>query len=63
MQVTTEAAQDNIEELIDLSRAGEEIVIVEGKTPIAKIVPIPPQKKFTIGLLKRKVEGRGPDFF
>jgi antitoxin (DNA-binding transcriptional repressor) of toxin-antitoxin stability system len=62
MQVTIEAAKDNLSKLIDLAKAGEEVVIVEGKTPVAKIVPMS-QKKFTIGLLKGKVEGDGPDFF
>lgn len=61
MQVTIHAAKTNLSKLIELAKAGEEVVIAKGKTPVAKIVPIP-QAGFTIGLLKGKVGG-GPDFF
>lgn len=61
MQVTIHAAKTNLSRLIELAKAGEEIVIAKGKTPVAKIVPIA-QTGFTIGLLKDKV-GAGPDFF
>ena len=61
MQVTIHAAKTNLSKLIELAKAGEEIVIAKGKTPVAKIVPIS-QAGFTIGLLKDKV-GTSPDFF
>lgn len=61
MQVTIHSAKTNLSKLIELAKAGEEIVIAKGKVPVAKIVPIA-QTGFTIGLLKGKVEG-GPDFF
>lgn len=62
MQFTIDAAKDNFSKLIDLARAGEDVEIVGGNTPIAKIVPMP-RRKFAIGLLKGKVERGGPDFF
>ena len=62
MQFTVHAAKTNLSKLIELAKAGEEVVIAKGKTPVAMIVPIP-KSRFTIGLLKGKVEGGGPDFF
>ncbi|AUX78846.1 MULTISPECIES: type II toxin-antitoxin system Phd/YefM family antitoxin [Sinorhizobium] len=62
MQVTIHNAKTNLSKLIEAAKAGEEVVIAKGKTPVARIVAIP-QSKFTIGLLKGKVTGDGPDFF
>ncbi|MEN3146573.1 type II toxin-antitoxin system prevent-host-death family antitoxin [Neorhizobium sp. IRAMC:178] len=62
MQFTVHAAKTNLSKLIELAKAGEEVVIAKGKTPVARIVPIA-QKSFTIGLLKGKIERGGPDFF
>ncbi|TCL74931.1 type II toxin-antitoxin system prevent-host-death family antitoxin [Rhizobium sp. BK251] len=62
MQVTIHAAKTNLSKLIDAALSGEEVVIAKGKKPVAKIVPIA-QSTFTIGLLKGKVTGKGPDFF
>jgi len=62
MQVTIHAAKTNLSKLIELAKAGEEVVIAKGKTPVARIVPIP-QARFTIGLLKDKVASGAPDFF
>ncbi|MGK6312781.1 type II toxin-antitoxin system Phd/YefM family antitoxin [Neorhizobium sp. DT-125] len=62
MQVTIHAAKTNLSKLIELAKAGEEVVIAKGKVPVARIVPIP-QTRFMIGLLKDKVEPGGPDFF
>jgi prevent-host-death family protein len=62
MQVTIHAAKTNLSKLIELARAGEEVVIAKGRTPVARIVPIT-EAGFTIGLLKGKVAGQGPDFF
>lgn len=62
MQVTIHTAKTNLSKLIEAARAGEEVVIAKGKVPVARIVAIP-QTRFTIGLLKGKVAGAGPDFF
>jgi antitoxin (DNA-binding transcriptional repressor) of toxin-antitoxin stability system len=62
MQVTVHAAKTNLSKLIEAALAGEEVIIAKGKKPVAKIVAIP-QTQFTIGLLKGKIAGRGPDFF
>jgi antitoxin (DNA-binding transcriptional repressor) of toxin-antitoxin stability system len=48
--------------VIDAALSGEEVVIAKGQKPVVKIVPIA-QATFTIGLLKGKVTGKGPDFF
>lgn len=60
MQVTIRNAKTNLSKLIEA--AGEEVVIAKGTVPVARIVALP-QNKFTIGLLKGKVAGEGPDFF
>ena len=62
MQVTIHNAKTNLSKLIEAAKAGEDVVIAKGKTPVGRIVALP-QKKFTIGLLKGKVAGGGPDFF
>ncbi|TWF56786.1 type II toxin-antitoxin system Phd/YefM family antitoxin [Neorhizobium alkalisoli] len=62
MQVTIHAAKTNLSKLIELARAGEEVVIAKGKTPVARIVPVT-EGGFTIGLLKGELDGEAPDFF
>lgn len=62
MQVTVHAAKTNLSKLIEAALAGEEVVIAKGKRPVVRIVPIP-QNGFTVGLLKGKLAGAGPDFF
>lgn len=62
MQVTVHAAKTNLSKLIEAALAGEEVVIAKGKRPVVRIVPVP-QNDFTIGLLKGKLTGTGPDFF
>ncbi|MFB9951166.1 type II toxin-antitoxin system Phd/YefM family antitoxin [Rhizobium puerariae] len=62
MQVTIHAAKTNLSKLIELAKAGEEIVIAKGKTPVARIVPIA-QTRFRIGLLKGRIDSNAPDFF
>jgi antitoxin (DNA-binding transcriptional repressor) of toxin-antitoxin stability system len=61
MQVTVHAAKTHLSKLIEAVLAGEEVVIARGKHPVVKIVPLP-QNRFTIGVLKGKVAGSGPDF-
>ncbi|WP_404400860.1 type II toxin-antitoxin system Phd/YefM family antitoxin [Pelagibacterium halotolerans] len=62
MQVTIHAAKTNLSKLIEAALAGEEVVIAKGKKPVARILPIA-HSAFTIGLLKGKLTGTGPDFF
>jgi prevent-host-death family protein len=62
MQVTIQVAKDDLSELIERAKAGEEVIISEGKTPVAMIVPIS-RKMFRIGLLKDQLSGPSPDFF
>jgi prevent-host-death family protein len=61
MRVTIQTAKDDLSQLIERAKAGEDVIIAEGDTPVAMIVPIP-AKTFTIGLLKGKVVGQSPDF-
>ncbi len=61
MQVTIHAAKTNLSKLIDAALSGEEVVIAKGQKPVVKIVPVT-QATFTIGLLKDKGIGKGPDF-
>ncbi len=62
MQVTIHTAKTNLSKLIEAALSGEEVVIAKGKTPVARIVAIPP-KRFTMGLLEGMNLGEGPDFF
>jgi prevent-host-death family protein len=62
VQVTIHSAKTHLSKLIEAAKAGEDVVIAKGNTPVARIVAIP-QNKFAIGLLKDKVAGDGPDFF
>src|SRR5512145_1495698 len=41
--VTVHAAKTHLSRLIQRAEAGEEIVIVRGKTPVARLTAIPPQ--------------------
>ncbi|RYF05158.1 MAG: type II toxin-antitoxin system prevent-host-death family antitoxin [Oxalobacteraceae bacterium] len=61
MQVTVHAAKTQLSKLIEAALAGEEVVIAKGKHPVVKIVPLP-RNRFTIGILKGKITGPGPDF-
>ena len=47
--VTIHAAKTTLSRLIEQARAGEEIVIALGKTPVVRLVPVEavkPQRKF-----------------
>jgi prevent-host-death family protein len=63
MQVSVHAAKANLSKLIEAALAGEEVVIVQGKRPVVRIVPVATPSRFTIGLLKGRLAGPGPDFF
>jgi len=62
MQITVHAAKSNLSKLIEAALSGEEVIIARGKQPVVKIVPLA-RSGFTIGLLKGKRLGAGPDFF
>jgi len=63
MQVTIQDAKSQLEKLIDAAKAGEDVILANGDTPVAKIVALPPLKKtqFKIGILEGKL-GELPDF-
>jgi len=65
MLVTVDAAKSSLSKLIEAALSGEDVIITKGKLPVAKIVPITHKTHsgFTIGLLKGKLTGSGPDFF
>jgi prevent-host-death family protein len=55
-EFTVHAAKTNLSKLLARAEAGEEIVIVRGKEPIARLVPIAHTKpKPQFGSLKGKV--------
>ena len=61
-QFTIHAAKTHLSKLIEAALSGEDIVIAHGSKPVVRLVPVR-QGKFTIGLLKGKLTGQGPDFF
>jgi prevent-host-death family protein len=48
---TVHQAKTNLSKLLRKAARGEEVVIARGKTPVAKLVPLPKQKK-------KRVRGR-----
>ncbi len=61
--VTIRDAKTNLSKLLARVEAGEEIVIVRGKTPIARLAPIhAPAPKRQFGAFKGVVTV-GPEFF
>jgi prevent-host-death family protein len=40
MRVTVHVAKTTLSKLIERARAGEEVIIARGKTPVARLVPI-----------------------
>jgi prevent-host-death family protein len=62
MQVTIQTAETNLSDLIERAQAGEDVVIAQGNTPVARLVPLR-SSAFKIGLLKNELKGEGPDFF
>jgi prevent-host-death family protein len=57
---TIRAAKTHLGKLVARAEVGEEIVLVRGKKPVAKIVAVAPKRKF--GRLKGK-GSMGPEFF
>ena len=62
MQVTVDDAESRLSELIAVSRCGEEVTIVDGDGPIAKLVAMPRPKPFRYDVLADQVRGPIPDF-
>jgi prevent-host-death family protein len=60
--VNVHTAKTELSKLLARVEAGEEIVIARGKVPVAKLVPVTPQKKRMPGRLKGKFTV-GPEFF
>lgn len=53
--VTVHVAKTNLSRLIEQARAGEDVVIARGKTPVVRLVPVEatkPRRKF--GAMKGK---------
>jgi antitoxin (DNA-binding transcriptional repressor) of toxin-antitoxin stability system len=61
-KITVHVAKTQLSRLIEAALAGEEVVIVKGDKPVARLVAIP-QGQFKLGVLKRDTLGPGPDFF
>lgn len=52
---TVHAAKTNLSRLIERARAGEEVVIARGKTPVVKLVPVDaPAPRRVFGAMKGK---------
>ncbi len=60
-QFTVHAAKTQLSKLIEAALAGEEVIIARGKTPVARLVPIP-RGGFKIGILAEHALGPGPNF-
>jgi len=61
--VTISAAESSLPQLLARVEAGEEIIVIRGDKPIARIVPIPqPTGKRQIGAMKG-LATVGPEFF
>jgi prevent-host-death family protein len=62
--VTIHQAKTHLSKLIAKAEAGEEVVIMRGKTPVAKLTPVmPPQRKRKFGMLKGKIPPIPDAFF
>jgi prevent-host-death family protein len=60
---TVHQAKTNLSKLLRKAARGEEVIIARGKTPVAKLVPVPYQKKKRIpGRWKGKISYT-PDAF
>ena len=60
MNVTNHAAKTQLSRLIEAAQNGEDVVIAKGSTPVARLVPIHPEK-FRFGVLS-ELSGTEPDF-
>lgn len=60
MNVTIHAAKTQLSRLIEAAQNGEDVVIAKGSAPVARLVPIHPEK-FKCGILS-DLAGTEPDF-
>ncbi len=62
--VTIHQAKTNLSKLIARAEAGEEVVILRGKNPVARLEPITKKKGQRVpGLLKGKIPDLPDEFF
>jgi prevent-host-death family protein len=62
--VTIHQAKTNLSKLIAKVEAGEEVVIMRGKIPVARLAPVTPTKpKRKFGMLKGKIPPLPDAFF
>ena len=61
--VTVHAAKTNLSKLLARVEAGEEIVIARGKTPIARLTPIPGRPATRRFGAMKGILSVGPEFF
>lgn len=61
--VTIHAAKTNLSRLIEEVAAGEQVTIARGKEPVARLVPIKPQKRGRVFGAMRGRAKVGPRFF
>lgn len=61
MKVTIDEASARLSTLIDAVLTGEDVVIVQGDTPVAKLIPIE-KTDFKFGMLRGQLKGPSPDF-
>jgi prevent-host-death family protein len=59
---TIRAAKTHLSKLVARAEAGEEIVLIRDKEPVAKIVPVAPRQKRRFGRLKGR-GSVGPELF
>ena len=63
MAISVDAAQADLPALIEAARNGEDVVITQAAVPMVKLVPVPPRRRFKMGILPQGALGEGPDFF
>ena len=51
MQYPVEAAKSQLSKLVDAAIAGEDVVLAKGEKPAVRLVAVPQQNGFKIGLL------------
>lgn len=62
--VTIHQAKTQLSKLIAKVEAGEEIVILRGKTPVARLTALAPRKRqLAFGMLKGKIPSLPDEFF
>jgi prevent-host-death family protein len=62
--VTIHQAKTQLSKLIAKAEAGEEVVIMRGKQPVARLTAVAPQKKkLTFGCMKGKIPHLPNEFF